>query len=151
MAKKLVKVRNYFTALILSALFGMFGVDRFYLGCIGTGVLKLLTFGGFGIWALIDLIRIAFGSKLCGGFVWNPNNYSPKSSPKYMEIGSSSKSQGGGCDGCTESGDMIFILVGLLLGGLVLYFYLYPWMKVKYYGEENTEEAGNEEVGTQEA
>lgn len=48
-------------ALILSILLGEFGIDRFYLGYIGTGILKLLTFGGFGIWYLIDVIRIWTG------------------------------------------------------------------------------------------
>ena len=37
-------------------LFGALGVDRFMRGQIGLGVLKLLTVGAFGIWALIDLI-----------------------------------------------------------------------------------------------
>ena len=50
------------TAIILSVLLGGLGVDRFYLGYIGLGVLKLLTVGGFGIWALIDLILICMGS-----------------------------------------------------------------------------------------
>ena len=49
-------------AFLLSLFFGVFGMDRFYLGYIGLGFLKLITFGGFGIWALIDLIRIALGN-----------------------------------------------------------------------------------------
>jgi TM2 domain-containing membrane protein YozV len=50
------------TALILSIFLGSLGVDRFYVGKIGTGILKLITFGGFGIWWLVDLIMIASGS-----------------------------------------------------------------------------------------
>jgi len=42
--------------ILLSTLVGVFGVDRFYKGDIGLGILKLLTFGGVGIWALIDSI-----------------------------------------------------------------------------------------------
>ena len=49
------------TALILSILLGEFGIDRFYLGYTGLGVLKLITFGGAGIWWLIDIIKIATG------------------------------------------------------------------------------------------
>jgi TM2 domain-containing membrane protein YozV len=35
------------------------GIHRFYVGKIGTGILMILTFGGFGIWVLVDLIMIA--------------------------------------------------------------------------------------------
>lgn len=49
------------TALILSILLGELGIDRFYLGYVGLGILKLITAGGFGIWWLIDLILIATG------------------------------------------------------------------------------------------
>lgn len=46
------------TTLILAILLGGLGVDRFYVGKMGTGVLKLLTGGGFGIWWLVDIILI---------------------------------------------------------------------------------------------
>jgi hypothetical protein len=51
--------KQWMTALILSFFLGVFGVDRFYLGQTGLGIAKLLTFGGCGIWALIDFILIA--------------------------------------------------------------------------------------------
>ena len=51
--------KSYTTALILSILLGALGIDRFYLGYTGIGIAKLLTLGGCGIWALIDLILIA--------------------------------------------------------------------------------------------
>lgn len=53
--------RNYFIALALSVFVGEFGIDRFYMGKIGTGILKLITIGGFGIWWIIDIVLIASG------------------------------------------------------------------------------------------
>ena len=37
-------------------------VQRFYVGKIGTGILMLLTLGGLGIWAIIDLIVLITGN-----------------------------------------------------------------------------------------
>ena len=54
-------MKSKVVALILSIFLGELGIDRFYLGYIGTGILKLITCGGFGIWWLIDLIMIATG------------------------------------------------------------------------------------------
>ena len=51
--------RDWLVALVLSVIVGTLGVDRFYLGKIGTGILKLITFGGLGVWTIIDIILIA--------------------------------------------------------------------------------------------
>ena len=54
--------KDWLVTLLLSIFVGTLGIDRFYLGHIGLGVLKLITFGGCGIWWLIDLIMIVTGS-----------------------------------------------------------------------------------------
>lgn len=48
-------------ALLLCLFLGGLGIHRFYVGKIGTGILQIVTIGGFGIWALIDLIMIIVG------------------------------------------------------------------------------------------
>lgn len=66
MAKsKVVKV-NWVLCLIMSVVFGSLGVDRFLMGKVGTGILKLITLGGLGIWWLIDVILIATKSEYEG-------------------------------------------------------------------------------------
>lgn len=37
---------------------GFLGIDRFLVGDILAGVLKLITFGGFGIWVIVDYFLI---------------------------------------------------------------------------------------------
>ena len=54
--------KNFVAAWLFSLFFGTFGVDRFYLGKPVSGLAKFLTFGGFGLWALYDLLAILTGS-----------------------------------------------------------------------------------------
>lgn len=64
------------TALILAIIVGWIGVHRYYLGYIWQGVVQTLTLGVWGIWTLIDIIRIATG------------DLQPKSGPYGKPFGS---------------------------------------------------------------
>ena len=57
--------RDSLATMLLSFILGELGIDRFYRGQIGLGVLKLLTCGGFGIWWLVDAIiaAVRFGEE----------------------------------------------------------------------------------------
>jgi len=59
---QIISERNWLIALLLCIFLGAFGVHRFYVGKIGTGILMILTFGGFGMWMLVDVIMIATNS-----------------------------------------------------------------------------------------
>lgn len=50
--------KSWMTTLLLCAFAGGVGAHRFYVGKMGTAIAQLLTLGGCGIWALIDLIMI---------------------------------------------------------------------------------------------
>jgi TM2 domain-containing membrane protein YozV len=53
--------KDWLTTLLLCLFLGGLGVHRFYTGHTGIGIVQLLTLGGCGIWALVDLIMIITG------------------------------------------------------------------------------------------
>lgn len=53
--------KSWVVTILLCLFLGGLGAHRFYTKHIGIGIVQLLTFGGFGIWALIDLIMIILG------------------------------------------------------------------------------------------
>lgn len=54
--------KGFVPTLLLAFFVGFMGIHRFYVGKIGTGILQLVTFGGLGIWTMVDFILIAVGS-----------------------------------------------------------------------------------------
>lgn len=57
-----ISPRSRVVAFLLCFLLGCFGVHRFYVGKIGTGLLMIATIGGLGIWYVADLILVIFGA-----------------------------------------------------------------------------------------
>jgi TM2 domain-containing membrane protein YozV len=53
--------KGFIPTILLCFFLGALGAHRFYAGKIGTGILMLLTLGGFGIWTLIDFVMIVIG------------------------------------------------------------------------------------------
>lgn len=53
--------KSFLLTAIFAIVLGVFGVDRFYLGKVGTGLIKLFTCGGVGVWYLIDVILVLAG------------------------------------------------------------------------------------------
>ena len=54
--------RSWLVTLLLALFLPLTGFHRFYTGQVVSGLLQLLTAGGFGVWWLFDVIRIAVGS-----------------------------------------------------------------------------------------
>ena len=57
-----VSDKGFVPTILLCFFLGAFGIHRFYVGKVGTGILQLLTLGGLGIWVLVDFIIIVTGS-----------------------------------------------------------------------------------------
>ena len=60
--KYVARKRDYTATLIFASFLGALGAHRFYTGYIGIGIIQLLTGGGCGIWALIDIFCLCFSN-----------------------------------------------------------------------------------------
>ena len=57
-----VSDKGFVPAVLLCFFVGVLGIHRFYVGKIGTGILQLVTFGGLGIWVLVDFVMLVTGN-----------------------------------------------------------------------------------------
>lgn len=57
-----ISEKGFVPTVLLCFFLGTFGVHRFYVGKIVTGILMIVTLGGLGIWTLIDFIMIVIGN-----------------------------------------------------------------------------------------
>ena len=57
-----ISEKKRLVAFLLCFFLGYLGVHRFYVGKVGTGIAMIFTFGGLGVWFLIDLIMILAGA-----------------------------------------------------------------------------------------
>jgi TM2 domain-containing membrane protein YozV len=57
----LPEAKSFVATWLLAWLLGTLGIDRFYLGKTVTGIVKLVTAGGLGVWALYDLFLTLLG------------------------------------------------------------------------------------------
>lgn len=56
-----ISLKSRAVAAILAWFLGIFGIHRFYVGKVGTGVLMIVTLGGLGVWIIIDFVMIVVG------------------------------------------------------------------------------------------
>lgn len=63
MAVMSINLKDPTAIVIFSVVVGVLGIDRFMLGDVGLGVLKLLTCGGLYIWFIVDWFMVVNRAK----------------------------------------------------------------------------------------
>jgi TM2 domain-containing membrane protein YozV len=103
-------VYNRLTVFVISILFGGLGIDRIYIKEYMTGLLKFITFGGFGIWYFLDIFHLALGKKIGSNkYYWT------------CELPNSKMN----CDNESKmiKTSMLYLVIFLFL----FFMYIYPW------------------------
>tara|TARA_B100000927_G_C16386907_1_gene437733 strand:- start:156 stop:599 length:444 start_codon:yes stop_codon:yes gene_type:complete len=102
------------------------GVERFYLGCPMSGILKCITCSGFGFWYWIDLFRLAGGSALCSNLHGKLQYINGPPSTHTMSS-NNNVSKGGGNNNMTNTSDAqndYFYMIFCSLLGLIFFYYV---------------------------
>ena len=60
---RFIDLKKTSVTVILAVLFGLWGVDRFYLGDIALGIAKWITAGGYFIWWILDVLSASKRTK----------------------------------------------------------------------------------------
>ena len=104
------------------------GLERFYLGCPMTGILKCLTCSGCGIWYWVDLFRLAGGSALCSNLHGKLQYMNGPPSTKNVSSCNNVTKGGGNNNGNNSDAknDYFYMMFCCLLGLIFFYYVLLP-------------------------
>jgi TM2 domain-containing membrane protein YozV len=105
------------------------GLERFYLGCPMSGILKCITCGGCGFWYWVDLFRLVGGSALCSNLHGRLQYINGPPSTQQVSSNSNVAKGGGNNNGTNNSdakNDYFYMIFCCLLGLIVFYYILLP-------------------------
>lgn len=102
-------------------------IERFYLGCPMSGILKCITCCGCGLWYWIDLFRLAGGSALCSNLHGRFQYINGPPSTQLRPGGNAAKGGGNNTNNSSDSqNDYFYMIFCCLLGLLVFYYIIIP-------------------------
>ena len=126
MSSKKIVYKDWTTTFLLA--FCLPGLERFYLGCPMTGILKCITCGGCGFWYYIDLFRLSGGSALCSNLHGKLQYMNGPPSTQQVSSGSNVTKGGGNNNGNNSDAknDYFYMIFCCLLGLIFFYYVLLP-------------------------